>query len=273
MLQSRDCQEAGGATRSLTVAALHKFLETTMPYRCFGITFFVAGGLVAVCLADLPSKNAPDPKKTESVSDVDKVERLLAARKEYQTSLEQLRLHYINTGDMERTKWAEEELVQFHRINKQAYRLELDVPPPTLQAGYNIKEANELYRQAMTYKDKSWGTDYIDNQRRAELLLQQILTQYPQSSRISDTAYQLGDIYESKACKQYRRSGAYFERCFQWNKHTHLDARLRAARVYDKEVLDRNHAIDLYKEVKTHETDPKQIDEAEKRLAELSGRK
>jgi hypothetical protein len=244
-----------------------------MPCRRFGISLLVAGGLAAVCLADLPSKNPNNDKKTDSVSDVEKVERLLAARKEYQTSLEQLRLHYITTGDIERTKWAEDELVQFHRINKQAFRLELDVPPPTLQAGYNIKEANELYRQAMTYKDKSWGGDYIDNQRRAELLLQQILTQYPQSSRISDTAYMLGDIYESKACKQYRRSAAYFERCFQWNKHTHLDARMRAARVYDKQLLDRSHAIDLYKEVQTHETDPKQIDEAVKRLAELSGTK
>jgi tetratricopeptide (TPR) repeat protein len=245
-----------------------------MPYRRVGLCLLVAGGLTAFCLADLPSKNATaDPKKAESVTDVEKVERLLAARKEYQTSLEQLRLHYIAVGDIERTKWAEEELVQFHRINKQAFRLELDVPPPTLQAGYNIKEANELYRQAMTYKDKGWNTDYIDNQRRAELLLQQILTQYPQSSRISDTAYMLGDIYESKACKQYRRSGAYFERCFQWNKHTHLDARLRAARVYDRQLLDRSHAIDLYKEVDTHETDPKQRAEAEKRLAELSGTK
>jgi tetratricopeptide (TPR) repeat protein len=245
-----------------------------MPFRRWTFGFLLTGGLVAALLAETAcSSSAQDPKKTVNPSDVEKVERLLAARKEYQTALEQLRTQYIATGDMERTKWAEEELIQYHRINKQAFRLELDVPPPTLQAGYNIKEANELYRQAMTYKDKGWNTDYIDNQRRAELLLQQLLTQYPQSSRISDTAYQLGDIYESKAFKQYRRSGAYYERCFQWNKHTHLDARLRAARVYDKQLLERNRAIELYKEVTTHETDAKQIDEAGKRLAELSGGK
>jgi tetratricopeptide (TPR) repeat protein len=245
-----------------------------MPFRRWTFGFLLTGGLVAAIVAETAcSSSAQDPKKTVNPSDVEKVERLLAARKEYQTALEQLRTQYIATGDMERTKWAEEELIQYHRINKQAFRLEMVVPPPTLQAGYNIKEANELYRQAMTYKDKGWNTDYIDNQRRAELLLQQLLTQYPQSSRISDTAYQLGDIYESKAFKQYRLSGAYYERCFQWNKHTHLDARLRAARVYDKQLLERNRAIDLYKEVTTHETDAKQIDEARKRLAELSGGK
>ena len=38
------------------------------------------------------------------------------ARKEYQATLETLRAHYIGTGDIERARWAEEELVQFHRI-------------------------------------------------------------------------------------------------------------------------------------------------------------
>ena len=74
------------------------------------------------------------------------------------------------------------------------------------------------------------GTEYIDNQRRAELLFQQLLTNYPQSDKIDDAAYQLGDIYESKAYKQYRRAAWYFERCVQWNTNTQFDARLRAGR-------------------------------------------
>src|SRR5262249_6488405 len=167
-------------------------------------------------------------------SDIPLVEKLLAARKEYQASLEALRTHYAAAGEVERMRWAEEELRQYHRIAKQAYRLELDVPVPTLRGDHNIAEANELYRRALTYKDKGWGTDYIDNQRRAELLFQQILTNYPQSDKIDDAAYQLGDIYESKANKMYRRAAVYYERCFQWNPQTQFDARLRAARLYDK---------------------------------------
>jgi TolA-binding protein len=122
----------------------------------------------------------------------------------------------------------------------------------------------------MTFKDKGWGTDFIDNQRRAELLFQQLLTSYPQSGKISDTAYQLGDIYEGKAYKQYRRAAAYYERCFQWNPHTHFEARLRAARLYDKALMDRSKARELYQDVLNHETDPRWLDEAKKRLAELS---
>ena len=212
-------------------------------------------------------------KKSGAKGDIEIVERLLAARKEYQTTLETLRAHYIGAGDIERARWAEEELVQYHRIAKHAYRLELDVPPPTLQANYNISEANELYRQAMKFKDKGWNQDYVDNQHRAELLFQQLLTNYPQSDKISDAAYQLGDIYESKPFRQYERAAAYFERCFQWNPKTHFDARLRAARLYERYQSERSHAIEIYKEITTHETDSKRVEEAQRRLTELSGKK
>ena len=235
-------------------------------------------GLTAAALYAQPTtSNAPPDKDKKAPaggnSDVEKVERVLAARREFQASLEALRAHYIAVGDIERARWAEDELVQFHRINKQAFKLELDVPPPTLNAAYNIPEANELYKQAMTYKDQGWGTDYTDNQRRAELLLQRMLTNHPQSDKISDAAYQLGDIYESRAYRQYDRAAHYFERCFQWNPKTQFDARLRAARLYERNVRERNHAFDIYREIVNRETDAKRIDEAQKRIADLSGGK
>jgi hypothetical protein len=223
-----------------------------------------------------PGGTSPAPKaKTPGTppSDVELVERVLATRKEYQISLEQLRAHYISVGDLERARWAEEELKQYHRIAKQAYRLELDVPPPTLQATYNIPEANELYRRAMQYKGKGWSTDYIDNLRRAELLLQQLLTSHPQSDKIGDAAYQLGDLYENKDYYQYHRAAAYFERSFQWNPASQLDGRLRAARIYDKRLHEVAKAIELYKDVTTHDTDPNRLREAQQRVADLSGGK
>jgi TolA-binding protein len=235
---------------------------------------FVGVGLGAVGLAQGPSTTPATGAAVKATSDIEKVERLLAARRDYQNSLEQLRAHYIATGDVERAKWAEEELRQYHRIAKQAFRLELDVPPPDLKASKNIPEANEMYRRAMAYKDKGWsGNDYVDNQRRAELLFQQIISVYPESDKIDDSAYQLGDLYEGRAYRQYRRAAAYFERCFQWNTNTQFDARLRAARLYDKYLAERQRAIELYRDVTTHETDPKWIAEAQKRLTELSQRR
>jgi hypothetical protein len=221
-----------------------------------------------------PKPAAPSAVPGTPPTDVELVERILATRHDYQVSLEQLRTHYLSVGDAERAKWAEDELRSFHRIKKQAYRLDLDVPPPTLRAMYNIPEANQLYIEAMKYKDKGWGsTELLDNQIRAEKLLQQLLSSYPQSDKIGDTAYQLGDLYEGKTYQMYRRAALYFERCFQWQAHAHSDARIRAARLYDKTLLERSHAIELYQEVTQHETDPKMQEEAKKRLAELkSGR-
>jgi hypothetical protein len=231
-------------------------------------------GLWAVVSADTNPTPPPKSKRPGSKGgDFEMVERLLAARREYQQGLEALRTHYISTGDIERARWAEDELIQWHRIAKHPFRLELDVPPPTLQGNNNIPEANDLYRRALVFKEKGWGSTYLDNQHRAELLFQQLLTNYPQSDKISDAAYQLGDIYESKVFRQYDRSAAYFERCFQWNPKTQFDARIRAARLYDHSLNERNRAIEIYKEITNRETDPKRMEEAQRRLTELGAKK
>ena len=238
-----------------------------MPYRRL---IFAAVGLVMGILPLLTAQTTPPAtKKGGKTTDVELVERLLASRKEYQLTLENLRAHYIQSGDIERARWAEDELLQYHRISKPAYRLELDVPPPTLKPEQNNPEANELIRRALQYKDKGWNTDYVDNQRRAELLLQKLLTNYANSDKIDHAAFLLGDIYESKAYKQPERAARYYERCFQWNPKTHYDARMRAARLYEKN--DRARAIEIYREVTTTEIDQAHIEEARKRLAELGG--
>ncbi|MGF1582013.1 MAG: tol-pal system YbgF family protein [Gemmataceae bacterium] len=202
-------------------------------------------------------------------SDLALVERLLVARREYRKTLEKLRAFYIEQGTLDKAKWAEEELIGFHRVTKRAFRLELDVPPPTLRGKVNVLKANRLYILAMGYKGKGWGSDYTDNQRRAELLLRQLITQYPQSNRISDAAYQLGDLYEKKPYQHYKRAALYFERCYQWNPMTQFDARLRAARIYDKNLLNRDRAIDIYKEAARKEADQARVEEALGRIKEL----
>lgn len=231
------------------------------------LTFLAAGVLAWPAPADNPK---PTGKAT---TDYDLVKNLNLCRSRYQANLEQLRAWYMANGDLEKARWAEEELRQYHRIPKQAFRLDLDVPAETLQAKENVPEANDLYRRAMEYKNKGWGNDYIDNQRRAELLFTQLLSNYPQSDKIGDAAYQLGDVYESRAYRQYRRAAQYFERSFQWNPTTQLDARLRAARLYDRYAIDRNRARVLYQEVVTHDTDTRRIQEAQRRLSELGNQR
>jgi len=203
-------------------------------------------------------------------TDTAEVERVLAARKEYQAALIALYNQYEKHGDSLRAQWVEEELKTFHLMSKPSYRLDLhDVPPPSLEAKDNVKAANDLYKEAMRYKDKGAGTEYTLNQRRAEILLQEILAKHPTSDKIADVAYQLGDLYEGKAYKQYERAAIYYERSFQWNKTSQSDARIRSARLYDKVLQNQPKAVRLYQEVIDHDTDNARVKEAETRLKAL----
>ena len=219
-----------------------------------------------------PPVTALPSRPRDAASDVELVERVLEARKQYANSLKALLRYYESTGDGRREQWVEEELKQFHRLPHYAYRLDLDVPHPGLQPRYNISQANELYRDALRYKERGMGSDFADNQKRAEILLQQLLTDYPQSNKISDVAYHLGEIYEGRAFRQYERAAAYYERCFQWNPATHYDARLRAARLYDRELKNRSRALELYRLAESQETDSARIQEARRRIVDLNGR-
>ena len=252
---------AGEARPAIVSALADPMISPSLDH----LPFMLGGADVSVTIEQqIPLSGIRGHRRTAALADVDRL------RAETHRAGLDVAVEAANAGDIERARWAEDELRQHHRIPKQAYLLDMDVPAPTLKAEKNIPEANELYRRAMTYKDKGWGNDYIDNQRRAELLLQQLLTSYPQSSKIGDAAYQLGDLYEGKAYKQYRRAAMYFERSFQWHPNTHLDGRMRAARLYDKQLMERPKAAELYKEVTLHETDPKRLQEAQKRLGELT---
>src|SRR5262249_37250822 len=193
----------------------------------------------------------------------------IEARRAYANSLKALIDHYRSTGDTRRAQMAEEELRTFHRSPHPVYRLELDVPSARLQPLYNQKEANDLYRWAMSYKDKGVGTEYTDNQHRAEILLQELLSKYPQSNKISDAAYMLGELYEGRTSRRREGAGASFGPCSEWNPNTKYAARVRAPRLYDRDLKDRNRAIELYRAALDNETIPARRQEAQRRLTDL----
>ena len=182
----------------------------------------------------LPSRSAiprklrsPTRFRTQSPTTWNSWSAPFRARKEYENSLKALYEHYHRVGDKQRSLWIEKELMGFHLQWKPSYNLDVkDVPPPNLEAKVNVREANELYRAALEYKGKGFGEDYVLNQRRAEIYLREILEKYPNSDKIADVAYQLGDIYESRAFRQYDRAAKYFERSFQWVKGSRTDATL-----------------------------------------------
>ncbi len=223
----------------------------------------------AYALADNPKANSAKEAETNESSAVKAVSE---ARRTYQESLHKLYEIYSQNGEKEKAKWVEEELKGFHLISKPAYRFD-DAPSAKLDGKDNIKEANEMLRLAMSYKDHGFGTEYTLNQRRAEILLQELIVKYPTSDKIDAAAYELGDLYEGRAYKQYARAALYFERSSQWRKSGRSDARMRAAKLYDKQLNDRNKSIEMYREVVAHDTDADRLKDAERRLSDLTGSK
>lgn len=209
-----------------------------------------------------------------TATDVDHVKRVVAARKEYEESLRDLRALYSKSADKQRLDWSEQELMAFHLTFKPSYNLDVqDAFPPSLAASVNIKEANDLFKLAMEYKGRGLGTDYVLNMRRAELVFREVLEKHPTSDKIGETAYQLAEIYESRAYRQYDRAARYFERSFQWVKGSRTDARLRAAVLYDRYLNERTKALELYRSVVENDIDAERIKFAQKRLEELTGNK
>lgn len=246
-----------------------------MSNRWIGSLGFLLGSVVAVAAQQglTPALGTPGAPSGRT-SDLELVERLIVLRKNYQKTLEQLRFYYVQAGDKEREDMATEELKGWHRIRKHAFIEDLEVPPPTLRGEINIVEANNLLTRALVFKDaRGFGNDYIDNQRRAELLLQELLTKYPQSNKISEAAYWLGEVYEGKSNEMYRRASWYYTRCYQWNAAASKDARLKAARICDHKLHDRSKALELYRDVTINDHMPAHQAEARARIAELSGKR
>ena len=231
---------------------------------------------VPICLLSVltlwAQQHVSGPQPSKSSGEVSLVEKLMVARKDYQNILQQVRTYYRQVGDNEKLSWAEEELKEYHMMLRYPYIKDLICPPPTLQGTVNIREANDLFERALKYKDHGWSTEYVANQRRAEILFQELITKYPQSDKISSAAYMLGDIYESKAFNMPRPAAWFFERCFQWDTRTKHDALIRAARIYDHKLKETGTALEFYGWVYESQVDPAQRAEAQKRRNELRAR-
>ena len=241
-----------------------------LPFRAHTVAALVALGTFTL-LGVGADKPAPAPASGKPGHDEDRmISRVVTARSEYQLSLIALYDHYTKSGDRERAKWVEEELRTYHLAWKPSYSLEIQDPlPENPSLAKNDADANDLFKLAVQYKAKG-GPDATLNMRRAEILLQDIVHKHPDMDKLADVAYELGDLYEGKAYKQYERAARYYEHSAMWRKGSSGDALIRAARLHDRQLSDRKKAIELYRREIQTDTNPAHVKEAEKRLAELT---
>jgi len=95
---------------------------------------------------------------------------VIEGRKSYRDSLEKLWKHYYDTRNEKKLRLVEDELKQFHMMNKHLYDSRLELPSEALQPRENVSKCNEWFREALYYKGLS--ANFNENQHRSEVIFQ-----------------------------------------------------------------------------------------------------
>jgi hypothetical protein len=202
------------------------------------------------------------------------VEGLVAARNAYKAALQALDRHYLAVAEGTKRQWVHNELTDFARSRKYRYLAEAEIAGPNLRAAEAVPAADALYKDAMHYKDAFAILDIGKEQKLRIALdkLNRILREHPTSDKIDDAAFHAAEIYRGRHFKDYWRALLYYQRAFQWDPKTPWPARLRAAQVLDRELLDRRAALKLYHEAARLERDERHRREASSRIVDITRR-
>ena len=180
--------------------------------------------------------------------EVDVVEQVAATRTAYQAALEELIAYYNSVGNEAKRRWATNELTTLKQMAQYRYLSPGEWVTQDMSATLNVEGAEELYKKAIGLYVEAGGYFIITNNaklRQSLQLFNQLMTSYPNSTRIDEAAYRAGQIYEH--FKDYELAAVMYQRCFQWNDNTSFPARYRAAMVLDRKLKMRKEALAMYK--------------------------
>lgn len=180
--------------------------------------------------------------------EVDAVEQVAATRSSYQTALEELIAYYQSTGNATKRRWAENELKTLKQTAQYRYLAPGEYVTQEMKAVEKVEGAESLYKQAQQLYFEAGAYFIITNEaklRQSLQLFNQLMKEYPNSTRIDEAAYKAGRIYEH--FKDYELAAVMYQRCFQWNENTSFPARFRAAYLLDQRLKMRKEALAIYK--------------------------
>ncbi len=110
----------------------------------------------------------------------------------------------------------------------------------------NIEVADILFQDGRMYKKS-----LCFFRKRSKLLsaitrFRIIISDYAESDKADDAAYELARIYRSFYFKDYAGAAHYYVTCYELNPNTDKPARYMAARIYDLKLKDHARAIQNY---------------------------
>jgi len=217
-------------------------------------------------------KGALMAEQTTALREKELVDEVKKRREEYAAALNKLRQFYYDTGNAERLAQASFELGDLMRVRQYDYQGLEDILGD-LNPTKNLPEANELFDRAQALRRRAWPPWGSEQRLREALKLYlQLVEKYPESNRVPEAAFAIGDILERAAFREYRRAARWYERAFQWDPKIKLPARYCAAVLYEEKLCDYEKAARLYYMAAQLETDPDLRQKALERLQQLQYR-
>ena len=183
--------------------------------------------------------------------EVDLVEAALAARADYQAKLAELRDYYLAEGYPNKASWADYELSSAKNIKQFRYVIDSEVPSGSLSAQRQIPEADKLYDGGLALMRKGAAGPFYRQKVMVEAAqtFKRLIELYPESDKIDDAAFQLGEIHKEYLPDQESLAVKWYERAWTWDPQTPHPARYNAAVVCDYRLNDRDRALELYHQV------------------------
>jgi len=201
------------------------------------------------------------------------VEEVARTRKAYDRALTALKDYYLGRANATKLDWVNSELAALEQVPKIQYLGVAELASPTLRPTRRIEAADQLYAEGIHYKDyPAFPPGKKDYLKIALQKFQTIIEKYPNSDKIDDAAFRMGEIYSGWYFQDYTRAVQCYERCWQWNPRTDQPALFNAAKIYDEKLKNRAKAVELYNRVLTESANENLKNQALSRLKALTGK-
>lgn len=197
-----------------------------------------------------------DPLVVNTAGDLDRntevqlVEQMAAYRARYKQYLDLMVQFYDRQGNQLKHDWAIQELANLSNGPERAYLVVAELAGPDLKASNMHDSADQLYEQGIAQMKNGAGTIGKLFYNKKELYgaintFNQLISDYPDSDKIDDAAFQIAEIY-NHYLKDYTTALMYYQRVWQWDPQTTLPVRFWVARIYDEQFKDRVKALEYY---------------------------
>jgi hypothetical protein len=233
---------------------------------------------VQMDMAEAQVRPAPRETDLRGLGEVGLAEELTRTRKAYDRALLALRDYYTARGTAVKLGWVDSEIQAFDKVPKIMYLTVAEIAGPNLRPIRRIEAADQLYEEGMQNKNYPAMPFPMSNPGKDAYLkkalekFQTIIERYPESDKIDDAAFRMGEVYSGWYYNDPTRAVECYERCWTWNPKTEHPALFNTAKIYEEKLNNRTKAVELYNRVLAESANEELQKQAADRIRALTGK-